>query len=124
MGAGWPARHRSRTLLLLQITLSSVSGHASTFWASNEKLRSLWADKLGPSRVVELWVTPDTDAGAGSKHVGQYVCTLAELRQRNQALFPLLRIGNPPAKFADHVGVRTSANRDGAPCLQPAHCWC
>lgn len=91
---------KSKTLLLLQITLSSVSGHASNFWAANERLRSLWLDKLGPSRVCELWITPDTHAGGGSEHVGQYVCTLAELMQPNQALFPLLMSWEPASEIS------------------------
>ena len=92
-GLIWLAK--SKTLLLLQITISSVSVHKSNFWTTNEPLRALWADKLGPSRVCELWVTPDTDAGTGSKHVGQYVCSLAELMQRNTSLFPLLKNWEP-----------------------------
>ena len=92
-GLIWLAK--SKTLLLLQITLSSVSVHKSNFWTTNEALRALWVDKLGPSRVCELWVTPDTDAGTGSKHAGQYVCSLAELIQRNVSLFPLLKNWEP-----------------------------
>jgi hypothetical protein len=97
-GLIWLAK--SRTLLLLQITLSSVGTHASNFWKSNEKLRSRWLDKLGPSLVYELWVTPDVDAGAGDEHVGQYVCTLAELMQRNQSLFPLLKNWEPTSEVS------------------------
>ena len=57
-------------------------------------------NKLGPSRVYELWVTPDIDAGAGNEHVGQYVCTLAELMQRNQSLFPLLKNWEPTSEVS------------------------
>ena len=92
-GLIWLAK--DRTLLLLQITLSSVREHASNFWDSNAKLQSAWLNKLGPSRVEKLWMTPDFDAGAGIKHVGQYVCTLAELMQHNQSLFPLLTNWEP-----------------------------
>ena len=88
----------SKTLLLLQITLSSVSGHASNFWAANEKLRSLWVDKLGPTQIRELWLTPFTGAGVGSEHVGQYVCTLAELVENNSSLLPLLKTWEPSSE--------------------------
>jgi hypothetical protein len=97
-GLIWLAK--SKTLLLLQITLSSVGAHASNFWESNEKLRSRWLNKLGSSRVCELWVTPNTDAGAGSEHSGQYVCTLAELMQRNVSLFPLLKNWEPASEVS------------------------
>jgi hypothetical protein len=68
--------------------------------AAPPPLRALWVDKLGPSHVHELWVTPDTDAGAGSEHEGQYVCTLAELMQRNQLLFPLLKNWEPASEVS------------------------
>ena len=97
-GLIWLAK--SRTLLLLQITLSSVGAHASNFWKSNEKLHSRWLDRLSPSRVYELWVTPYTDAGSGEDHLGQYVCTLAELMQRNQSLFPLLKNWEPTSEVS------------------------
>ena len=97
-GLLWLAK--SKTLVLLQITLSSVSGHASNFWAKNTELQSRWNDKLGPSLVHQLWVTPDTDAGAGSEHAEQYVCTLAELMQRNSALFPLLKDWEPASEVS------------------------
>jgi hypothetical protein len=97
-GLIWLAK--SKTLLLLQITISSVRVHKSNFWAANEPLRALWVDKLGPSHVHELWVTPDTDAGAGSEHEGQHVCTLAELTQRNTSLFPLLKNWEPTSEVS------------------------
>ena len=97
-GLIWLAK--SKTLLLLQITISPVSGHASNFWAANEPLRALWVDNLGPLHVHELWVTPDSDAGTGSEHEGQYVCTLAELMQRNQSLFPLLKNWEPTSEVS------------------------
>lgn len=75
----------ARSLLLLQITLSSVSGHTN-FWAAHPTLRSRWVDKLGPSHIRELWLTPYAIAGDGSEHVGQYVCTLAELVENNPSL--------------------------------------
>jgi hypothetical protein len=97
-GLIWLAK--SKTLLLLQITISSVRVHKSNFWAANEPLRALWVDTLGPSHVHELWVTPDTDAGAGSEHEGQHVCTLAELTQRNTSLFPLLKNWEPTSEVS------------------------
>jgi hypothetical protein len=88
----------SKTLLLLQITLSSVSDHKANFWAANEKLRSLWEDKLGASKIRELWLTPYTSAGDSSEHVGQYVCTLAELMESNKLLFPLMTKWEPASE--------------------------
>jgi hypothetical protein len=78
-------------------------GTGGIIWSerpTNTELPSLWNDKLGPSLVRELWVTPDTDAGAGSEHAGQYVCTLAELMQRNSALFPLLKDWEPASNVS------------------------
>ena len=85
----------TKTLVLLQITLSSVEGHDSNFWADNVKRRSLWQDKLGARSIKELWLTPYTSAGDKRAHTGQYVCTLAELLEQNAVMFPLLRKWEP-----------------------------
>jgi len=92
----------AKTLVLLQITLSSVHGHKSNFWAENTTLRSLWQDRLGARNVKELWLTPYTSAGTKRVHIGQYVCTLAQLLEHNPSLFPLLRKWEP----AEEVGTR------------------
>ena len=85
----------AKTLVLLQITLSSVHGHKSNFWAENTTLRSLWQDRLGARNVKELWLTPYTSAGTKRVHTGQYVCTLAQLLEQNTGMFPLLRKWEP-----------------------------
>ena len=91
-----------KTLVLLQITLSSVHGHKSNFWAENTTLRSLWQDRLGARNVKELWLTPYTSAGTKRDHTGQYVCSLAQLLEHNPSLFPMLRKWEP----AEEVGAR------------------
>jgi hypothetical protein len=88
----------TKTLLLLQITLSAVGAHKSNFWAANETLRNRWVDKLGPKHIRELWLTPDTSAGHCSKHLGQYACTLVELLERNNSLFPLMLKWEPASE--------------------------
>ena len=88
----------SKTLLLLQITLSSVGNHASNFWAEHPTLLSRWKDKLGPKTVRELWLTPYPSAGKSSGHQGQYVCTLAQLLASNTALFPLMNSWEPASE--------------------------
>ena len=88
----------SKTLLLLQITLSAVGDHATNFWAAHSTLLSRWKDKLGPKKVTELWLTPYPSAGNSSGHQGQYACTLAELLTSNTALFPLLNSWEPASE--------------------------
>ena len=88
----------SKTLLLLQITLSAVGGHKSNFWAAHPTLLSQWMDKLGPKKVNELWLTPYPNAGESPTHQGQYVCTLAELLVSNAALFPFLKFWEPASE--------------------------
>jgi hypothetical protein len=96
----------SKTLLLLQITLSSVAEHKSNFWAANPDLKSRWADKLGATQIRELWLTPTTSQnstkGDSSKHKGQYVCTFADLLERNQSLFLLLKKWEPAHEMLGH----------------------
>jgi hypothetical protein len=88
----------SKTLLLLQITLSAVGDHATNFWAAHLALLSRWKDKLGPKKVSELWLTPYPSAGNSSGHQGQYVCTLAELLTSNTALFTLMNSWEPASE--------------------------
>jgi hypothetical protein len=92
----------TKTLVLLQITLSSVHVHKSNFWADDATRRSLWQDRLGARDIKELWLTPYTSAGKTRVHTGQYVCTLAQLLEHNPSLFPLLRKWEP----AEEVGAR------------------
>ena len=89
---------RSKTLLLLQITLSAVGVHKSNFWAAHPTLLARWKDKLGPNKVRQLWLTPYPSAGDSSDHQGQYVCTLAELLESNASLFPLLNSWEPASE--------------------------
>jgi hypothetical protein len=89
---------RRKTLLLLQITLSSVSEHKSNFWAAKPELRTRWVDKLGAKHVAALWLTPYSSAGSTSEHAGQYVCTLAELLEGNSSLFPLVTHWEPTSE--------------------------
>ena len=68
-------------------------------------LKSRWANKLGAMNIRELWLTPNTRArgkkardsteGDSSMHVGQYVCTFAELLACNASLFSLLKKWEP-----------------------------
>ena len=85
----------AKSLVLLQITLSSVHGHKSNFWAENTTLRSLWQDTLGARDIKELWLTPYTSARKTRVHTGQYVCSLAHLLEHNPSLFPMLRKWEP-----------------------------
>jgi hypothetical protein len=88
----------SKTLLLLQITLSTVGDHVTNFWAAHPTLLSRWKDKLSPAKVRELWLTPYPSAGNSSGHQGQYACTLAELLTSNTALFPLMNSWEPASE--------------------------
>jgi len=92
----------TKTLVLLQITLSAVQDHASNFWANDATRRSLWQDRLGARNIKELWLTPYTSARKTRVHTGQYVCTLAQLLEDNPSLFPMLRKWEP----AEEVGAR------------------
>ena len=92
----------TKTLVLLQITLSAVQDHASKFWADDATRRSLWQDRLGARNIKELWLTPYTSARKTRVHTGQYVCTLAQLLEHNPSLFPMLRKWEP----AEEVGAR------------------
>jgi len=97
----------TKTLVLLQITLSSVHVHKSNFWADDATRRSLWQDRLGARDVKELWLTPYTSAGKTRVHTGQYVCTLAQLLEHNPSLFPLLRKWEPAEEVQPRqVGAR------------------
>ncbi len=93
----------TKTLLLLQITLSAVGAHKSNFWVANETLRNRWVDKLGPKLIHELWLTPYTSAGDSLEHVGQYACTLAELLELNKSLFPLMQKWEPASEVLKDV---------------------
>ena len=92
----------TKTLVLLQITLSAVQKHASNFWADDATRRSLWQDRLGARNIKELWLTPYTSVGKTRVHTGQYLCTLAQLLKDNTSLFPLLRKWKP----AEEVGAQ------------------
>ena len=92
----------TKTLVLLQITLSAAQDHASNFWAENTTLRSRWQATLGARDITELWLTPYTSARKTRVHTGQYVCTLAQLLEHNPSLFPMLRKWEP----AEEVGAR------------------
>jgi len=92
----------TKTLVLLQITLSAVQDHASNFWADDATRRSLWQDRLGARDIKELWLTPYTSARTKRDHTGQYVCTLAQLLEHNPSLFPTLRKWEP----AEEVGAQ------------------
>ena len=48
----------AKTLVLLQITLSSVHGHKSNFWVGDDARASLWRNRLGARNVKELWLVP------------------------------------------------------------------
>ena len=85
----------AKTLVLLQITLSSVQGHESNFWVGDDSRTSLWRNRLGARNVKELWLTPYTSAGTKRDHTGQYVCSLAQLLEHNPSLFPMLRKWEP-----------------------------
>ena len=91
-----------KTLVLLQITLSSVQGHESNFWVGDDSRTSLWRSRLGALQIKELWLTPYTSAGTKRDHTGQYVCSLAQLLEHNPSLFPMLRKWEP----AEEVGAR------------------
>jgi len=90
----------AKTLVLLQITLSSVHGHKSNFWVGDDARASLWRNGLGARNVKELWLTPYTSAGTKRDHTGQYVCSLAQLLEHNPSLFPMLRKWEPAGR--DH----------------------
>jgi len=92
----------TKTLVLLQITLSAVQKHTSNFWADDVTRRSLWQDRLGARNIKELWLTPYTSVGKTRVHTGQYLCTLAQLLKDNTSLFPLLRKWKP----AEEVGAQ------------------
>ena len=58
----------AKTLVLLQITLSSVQGHESNFWVGDDSRTSLWRNRLGAHQIKELWLTPYTSAGKKPAH--------------------------------------------------------
>ena len=91
-----------KTLVLLQITLSSVQGHESNFWVGDDSWTSLWRNRLGARQIKELWLTPYTSAGKKPAHAGQFVCSLAQLLEQNTGMFPLLRKWEP----SEEVGTR------------------
>ena len=85
----------AKTLVLLQITISSVHGNKSNFWVGDDSRTSLWRNRLGARQIKELWLTPYTSAGKKPAHAGQFVCTLAQLLEQNTGMFPLLRKWEP-----------------------------
>jgi hypothetical protein len=95
----WVAQKKA--LCLFQVTLSSVSQHSSNFWESDPELQSRWRDVLGVQRFDRVWITLDVDArksGGVRSHDGQFACSLAELLETNEALFPLLHRWSPALK--------------------------
>ena len=95
----WVAQ--TKTLCLFQVTLSSVSQHSSNFWESRSDLQSSWSDFLGVRRFDRVWITLDVDAGKAGparSHEGQCACSLADLVNNNETLFPLLRSWSPASQ--------------------------
>jgi hypothetical protein len=100
----WVAQ--TKTLCLFQVTLSSVSQHSSNFWESRSDLQSSWSDFLGVRRFDRVWITLDVDAGKAGRarsHEGQCACSLADLVNNNETLFPLLRSWSPASQVTGAV---------------------
>jgi hypothetical protein len=81
----------NKTLLLVQITLSSVQEHASNLWVEQQELEAKWRAILGggtQTTVKGLWITP-RPAGR-TLNEGQHVCTLQGLLADNPERFRML----------------------------------
>jgi hypothetical protein len=81
----------NKTLLLVQITLSSVQEHASNLWVEQQELEAKWRAILGggtETKAKGLWITPRPAGRPQNK--GQHVCTLQMLLADNASRFHLL----------------------------------
>jgi hypothetical protein len=103
----------TETLVLFQVTLSSVKQHSSNFWEARQDLQSTWQAKLNVQHFKRVWITPDVDAGAvkhGRNHAGQWACSLARLAKSNGELLPLVRRWLPASAVDDGPDDPAAAN--------------